>query len=135
MQEVTRTSYNKPENDILLAPHLAFTINVQVGNTGVSTVGGRKIIPAGTPIGGPVSALETRDTVLKVATGGSAGGSGVAGAQAQGVLRHDVDVTNGNANAEMVVTGVVDTSKCPDTLETNAKTALKNIVFVNGGRA
>ncbi len=135
MQEITKTSFIKQENDILLAPHLAFTINVQVGNTGVSTVGGKKIIPAGTPVGGTTSALETRDTVLKVATGASAGGSGVAGADAQGVLRHDVDVTVGNANAELIVAGVVDYSKCPDTLDTNAKTALKHIVFINGGKA
>ena len=46
---------------------------------------------------------------------------------------HDVDVTNGNTNAQVVIRGVVDSSKCP-TIDATAKTALTLITFVNGGK-
>ena len=126
-QMVKRTIFDVPDLDVLLNPDNAFEIGVQVGNTGVSAdSNGRKIIKAGTPVGGTVSALETRNTVLSVTNTSSNG------ANAQGILRHDVDVTNGNANATMIVRGEVDSSKCP-TIVAEAKTALTHIIFVNGG--
>lgn len=126
-QMVKRTIFDALDLDVLLNPDNAFEIGVQVGNTGVSAdSNGRKIIKAGTPVGGTVSALETRNTVLSVTNTSSNG------ANAQGVLRHDVDVTNGNANATMIVRGEVDSSKCP-TIVAEAKTALTHIIFVNGG--
>lgn len=124
-QMVTKNTFSAPVKDVLLAPHLAFGIAVQVSATGVSAnAEGRKIIPAGTPIGGATNVLETRNAVLQVATG----------ATAQGLLRYDVDVTSGNANATMIVGGYVDSSKCP-TISAETKTALTRITFVNGGRA
>lgn len=124
---VKRTIYDAPELDVLLNPDNAFQIGVQVGNTGVSAdANGRKIIKAGTPVGGATSVLVTRNTVLTVTN------TSTNGANAQGVLRHDVDVTNGNANATLIVRGEVDLSKCP-TIEATAKTALTHIIFVNGG--
>lgn len=124
---VKRTIYDAPELDVLLNPDNAFQIGVQVGNTGVSAdANGRKIIKAGTPVGGTTSVLVTRNTVLTVTNTSSNG------ANAQGVLRHDVDVTDGNANATLIVRGEVDLSKCP-TIEATAKTALTHIIFVNGG--
>lgn len=127
-QMIKKENVNAPVKDVLLAPHLAFEIGVQVANTGVSTTNGRKIIPAGTPIGGTTSALTTRNAVLQVTNSSSNG------ANAQGVLRYDVDVTDGNANATMIVFGFIDESKCP-TIEATAKTALTKITFVNGGKA
>lgn len=124
-QMVTKNTFSAPVKDVLLAPHLAFAIAVQVSATGVSAnAEGRKIIPAGTPIGGATNVLETRNAVLQV----------VSGATAQGVLRYDVDVTSGNANATMVVGGYIDSSKCP-AISAETKTALARITFINGGRA
>lgn len=126
-QMISKETYNVSK-DILLAPHLAFTISAIVGNTGVSNnAEGRKVIPAGTPVGGTTSVLTTRSTVLQVTNTNSNG------ANAQGVLLHDVDVTNGNTNAQVVIRGVVDSSKCP-TIDATAKTALTLITFVNGGK-
>ena len=126
-QMVKRTNYTNDEKDVLLNPDNAFQIGVQVANTGVNANSeGRKIIPAGTPVGGATSALKTRSTVLTVTNSSSTG------ANAQGVLRHDVDVTDGNQNATMIVRGEVDISKCP-TIDTTVETALKHIIFVNGG--
>lgn len=124
-QMITKTDLKSKKN-VLLAPHLAFEIGVQVSSTGVSTVNGKKIIPAGTPIGGTTSALTGRGTVLSVTN------SATNGANAQGILRDDLDVTNGNANGTMIVSGVIDESKCP-TIDTTVKTALSHIIFVNGG--
>ena len=125
-QMITKTDLKSKKN-VLLAPHLAFEIGVQVSNTGVSTVNGKKIIPAGTPIGGTTSVLTRRDTVLSVTNTSSNG------ANAQGILRDDLDVTNGNANGTMIVSGVIDESKCP-TIDTTVKTTLSHIIFVNGGK-
>lgn len=122
---IIKTDFKSKKN-VLLAPHLAFEIGVQVSNTGVSTTNGKKIIPAGTPIGGTTSVLSKRDTVLSVTNNSSTG------ANAQGVLRDDLDVTNGNANGTMIVSGVIDESKCP-TIDNTVKTALTHIIFVNGG--
>ena len=105
-QMVSKETYNVSK-DILLAPHLAFTISAIVGSTGVTNnAEGRKVIPAGTPVGGTTSVLATRSTVLQVTN------TSQNGANAQGVLLHDVDVTNGNTNAQVVIRGVVDSSKC-----------------------
>lgn len=126
-QMVKKTTYNDIELDVLLNPDNAFEIGVQVGNTGVAAnADGKKIIKAGTPVGGTVSVLKTRNTILTVTNTSSNG------TNAQGVLRHDVDVTNGNANATLIVRGEVDSSKCP-TIVTEAETALTHIIFVNGG--
>ena len=125
---IEKKTYGAPVKDVVLAPHLAFSIPVQVSNTGVTAVNGRKIIPAGTPLGGTTSALETRNTVLSVTN------TSTNGATAQGILWYDVDVTNGNATGTLVVRGVIDTSKCP-TIVAEVKTALKGaITFMNGGK-
>ena len=126
-QMIEKKTYGAPVKDVVLAPHLAFSISVQVSNTGVTAVDGRKIIPAGTPLGGATSALETRNTVLSVTNTSSNGST------AQGILVYDVDVTNGNATGTLLVRGVIDTSKCP-TIDATVKTALKGaITFMNGG--
>lgn len=122
---VEKKVYGAPVKDVLLNKHNAHEIGVQVSNTGVATTNGRKIIPAGTPLGGATSALEDRAAVLSVTNSSSTG------ATSQGILRYDVDVTNGNANATLIVMGVVDSSKCP-TLDPTVKTALTHIVFQNG---
>lgn len=126
-QMVKRTNYDAHELDVLLNPVNAHEIGIQVSNAGVSETDneGNKIIKAGTPVGGSVSALETRNTVLAVKNDGTA----------QGVLRHDVVFRNGSTveNATLIVMGVVDTSKCP-TISAEAKGAMSHIVFQNGGR-
>ena len=121
-------TFNAPEKDVALNPDNLFEIGVQVTNTGVSAnAEGRKIIPAGTPVGHATkNVLVERDTVLVVSN------DSTLGANAQGVLRHDVDVTAGQANATLIVRGEVDSSKCP-TIHADAKTALTHIIFVNGG--
>lgn len=115
------------EKQILIAPELAFTIGCLVGNTGVvADANGRKIIKAGTPVGGSTSVLTNRQTVL------------TKGAEnAQGVVLHDVDVTDGDGRATLVVSGYVDLYKVDSdvaSIITSATATLSRIVFLNGSK-
>lgn len=93
-----------------------YTVGCQVGDTGVTAdESGRKIIKAGTPVGGATDVLKNRDTVLIVTNSDGNGG------QAQGVVDSDVDVTAGTANATLLVRGVVDLKKLDASLTINGK--------------
>ena len=109
--------------EILIAPELAFTIGCVVNGTGISAVNGRKILKAGTPVG-VADVLTNRQAVLSQNTDAPVG-----------VVLHDVDVTNGDENATLVVKGQVDLLKL-DTdvraLATTAAAKLAGIVFMNG---
>lgn len=118
---IKKETYGADKN-ILIAPELAFSIGCIVGNDGVTENSeGRKIIKAGTPVGSTVNVLENRQTVLTVGD-----------ANAQGVVLHDVDVTDGNANATLVVKGTVDLLKLDIQITTAAKEKLTNITFMKG---
>ena len=85
------------ENDILIAPELAYGLPVIVGNTGVTAdEDGKKIIKAGTPLYAEADPKMERQTVMAVS-----------GTNAYGVARHDIDVTEGNANDTLLIAGYV----------------------------
>lgn len=52
------------------------------------------------------------------------------GATAKGIVYEDVDVSEGNMPGSLVVSGVVYENRLPDTLNSNAKSALQAIGFV-----
>ena len=97
------------EKNILMAPELAFAISCKVANTGVTAVGGKKVVKAGTPLYG---SLVARDTAFTV--------SGAENASPVGVILHDVDVTSGTKNAQVCTFGFVDVNM----LEAAVATAL-----------
>ena len=108
---------------ILIAPELAFSLSCKVANTGVEAgADGKKIVKAGTPLAGSV---EARDTAFTVA--------GADGTPC-GVLLHDVDVTEGTANAQFVIFGFVDATKLDESvaamLTTEMKAKLPKITFI-----
>ena len=122
-----KTNSYANEKQILIAPELAFSIGCLVGNTGVEAdANGKKIIKAGTPVGGSTSVLTNRHTVLtKVAE------------NAQGVVLHDVDVTDGDGRATLVIAGYVDLYKLDAdvvTIANEAAKTLNRIVFLNGSK-
>lgn len=82
---------------------------------------GKKIIPAGTPVGGAKSFLANEQEVLSVANN----------ATAQGVLEHQVDVTSGQGNATVIIEGYINENRFPDgvTVSDEAKAALKDVKF------
>lgn len=120
--------------EIRIASEVAVEFPCIVGNTGISAVDGKKIIKAGTPIGAgsAISAstdvLRNRQVVLQQDT-----------ANAQGVILHDTDVTDGNANATIMVSGYVDYLKLDESVRTLVDTAYgefnnanANLKFVKG---
>ena len=95
----------------------------QVGDTAVTAVNGRKIIPAGTPVGGANNFYEDEQAVLTVSND----------ANAVGVLLHEVDVTEGTNNATVLVFGFVNLNRLDAdlTITDEAKTALDGkVTFV-----
>ena len=115
------------ENDILIASDHNFKIGCIVTNTEVEAdTNGEKWLRAGTPVGSATSVLENRQTPL----------SKVSDATVQGILLHDVDVTKGNANAEIVIRGWIDVLKIDSTtralLTSTITDALPGIVFQHG---
>ena len=132
MSGVKITEYITPKT-ILSAPELAYTLPIKIANTGVNAGSdGRKILKAGTPIAGDLTA---RGTAFKKATE-TAGSGSSASTDAIGLLLHDVDVTNGTENGTILVSGAVDIAKIDATtaaLYTKAtKSALNKIIFMKG---
>ena len=135
VNSVKTTKYGVDKN-ILSAPELAFTMGCLVSNSGVAAdSNGRKIIKAGTPVGSTTDVFENRQTVLIVTNTANSGSSAaVDGKNAKGVLLHDVDVTDGDANAALVVAGYVDLLKLDVTPVADAKAALSRILFIKGAK-
>ena len=119
------------DKQILIAPELAFTIGVVVGNTGLSAdANGRKIIKAGTALGGSTSPFATRNTELKAVASPSDEDEGT---PAYGIALHDVDVTDGTQSVAMLVDGYVDTDKLDVTITSTVSGYFKNrILFMKG---
>lgn len=125
---LNRTGVQKVEgfndhNTILFCEEGKLAIGVVVGNTGVSADGtGKKILKAGTPIEGDLTARTT--PMKKVATK----------ANAVGILMYDTDVTDGNENAQIYIAGVFDMNKIDGTtaalIDAEVKGALKACHFV-----
>lgn len=94
-------------------------VNKTVGTAGED---GRKIVKAGTPLSGDLTA---RDTAFVSAKDTSS--------PAVGVLLHDVDVTNGNANGTLLIWGFVNLNRMDSTtadlITTNRKTELAGRVW------
>lgn len=86
---------------------------------------GKKIVKAGTPLTGDLTARTTAFT--KASTGASS--------NVVGVLYRDLDVTDGDANATLMIAGYVNIDRLDSTVQAmitnDVKTALKgNITFL-----
>ena len=95
------------------------SIGIIVGSavTNTKTVDGRKIVPAGVPLHIDFSNLQT--PAVTAATGT---------ADANVVLLHDVDITDGNANGTGLVMGIVN----HDRLDSVAKALFQPGTTVSG---
>lgn len=101
----------------------------------VANADGKKIVPAGTIIGGTggVNAILADVTIKATKHNTQAGVTGAAGAavDAEGVLFSDVDVTAGDAAGTMLIHGFVDLNKLPEAPSAAAVTALAGrILFI-----
>ena len=100
-----------------------YTLPAQIGNSGVAAdSNGKKIIKAGTPVGGSTNRLLNSQAVLTVT---NASGTG---ANAQGVLVHDLDVTSGTQTGTVAFMGVIDLAKTDVTID--SRVSLPLIIFM-----
>lgn len=132
---IKTTEYSN-ETDILIAPELAFAIPVIVTNASVTADSeGKKIIKAGTPLYASTDIFMNRQTKMTtVSTSNTDSTSNTA----YGVARWDIDVTDGDTNATLLVAGYVDYLKLDSTVQTavdTAKTSLTRILFLKGREA
>lgn len=110
-------------NQILFNTQHQFSVGIVCGNTGVNADGeGKKILKAGTPLTGDLTARETAFTKVSDGT-------------AVGILLHDVDVTAGDNNGTLLLFGFVNTDRIDETtaalITTDVKGALPMIMFLN----
>lgn len=134
MSKFLETSYTTP-TDILKFEHYV-AIGVTVDDAGITANSdGKKIVPAGTIIGGTggANAILANETVLATEHNTQSGATGSAGAgvDAEGVLLTDVDVTYGDAPGAMVIHGFIALDKLPAAPVADVVTALKGrITFI-----
>ena len=100
---VTKGRNNK---QILANATLFQAFGAQIKADGVTADGnGRKIIPAGTPVGGATDFLKDEMAELQVTN------NAADAAKTQGVLLYEVDVTNGTENGTVLIFGFVNENR------------------------
>jgi hypothetical protein len=109
------TSYGNRKNILAFTDHYV-AVPVMVDSTDAAIVAseGKKILPAGTIIGGGFLSSLTAKAVTKNDT------------NAEAVLLYDVDVTYGDAPGAAVIHGFISKSKLPTVPDAAAITALKS---------
>lgn len=118
-QTVVKTIQGTTRKTILVDEQNSTAFSCMVSNAGVSAdSNGRKIIKAGTPVAGSLTQRETAFTVTSDGTG------------AVGVILHDVDVTSGNANSQVVVFGFIDISKLDSDVVSMVQAAAANLKMI-----
>lgn len=124
VNQIKKQDYAQDGKSILVADSLAFSLGAVIGNTSVTAgADGKKIIKAGTPLTGNIL---KRNTAFTVGTS----------ANAVALLLHDLDVTDGNTNGTILISGYVDYDKLDANVQaliTNEVAAkLTKITFISG---
>lgn len=96
---IKKTTYGGPVQ-ILFNVQNQVSVGIRVDDAYSVTRDGRKIVPAGTPLSGDLTARNTSFVKAVDTTH-----------PATGVLLHDVDVTEGDANGTLLIWGFVDLNK------------------------
>ena len=90
---------------------------------------GRKIVKAGTPLAGDLTKRETAFVAVNEASASLA-------SDAKGILLHDVDVTTGDANGTLLISGFVNTNRIDSTtkamISETVKAAIPTVKFIAG---
>lgn len=118
------------EKTVLDMHSFYYTLPCQVTNTGLTAdSNGKKIIKAGTPVGGDTNALLNRDTAVLIATNDATNGP-----KTQGVVIHDVDVTAGQTTAIVAFAGVIDMAKMDAGFVLDSKVTFPHDIIYMKGR-
>lgn len=120
------TNYANKET-ILKFPDHYVGIAVQVDDTNVAVnADGKKILPAGTPVGGVGGKVLEDESLLVEKKNDDTVAAGETGAavDAEGILLEDVDCTHGEGQGTMLIHGFIDISKLPEEIVADALDAL-----------
>lgn len=119
---VVKESYGNSQE--ILKINEFVSIPVMFTDVGVSAVDGKKIVKAGTIIGGKTKAvLENRQEVVEDKN------TALKGEAAEGVTLYDVDVTGGPREGSMIICGFIDLNKVTAPVA-EAEVALDMIKFL-----
>lgn len=106
------------------------SVGIVVDSAYSVTRDGRKIVPAGTPLSGDLTARTTKFVKAKDESGSGKGD----GKAAVGILLHDVDVTDGDNNGTLLIWGFVDLTKIDSTtaalITATRKAEMPHITFL-----
>lgn len=107
------------KKEILKFPDHYVNLAITVDDTGITAnAEGKKIVPAGTILGGGFLADDTKKAVKANDN------------TAEGVLFNDTDVTYGPASGAALIHGFIATEKLPEAPTADAIAALKQITFL-----
>lgn len=110
-------------SEILKFPDHYVALAVTVSDEGVEVnEDGKKIVPAGTILGGKDGSILAKDDVLAVKNNEALG--------AEGVLFRDTDVTYGPASGAMIIHGFIDANKLPEPPAEGVEDTLRQIHFI-----
>lgn len=132
--KVTETPvYGVPKNILKYVDHY-FPESVMVSDAGITAdpTTGKKIVPAGTIMGGATKSIRVdREEMVVEKNGDGVTGAAGAAVDAEGVLLEDVDVTYGPNAGTLVTHGYIDLDKLPEPPHANALTAhgLRMVMF------
>lgn len=122
MSKFTVTTYGN-KKEILKFPDHYVNLAITVSDEGITTNSdGKKIVPAGTILGGGVLKDDSALAVKATTTDGVS--------NAEGVLFNDTDVTYGPASGALLIHGFIALDKLPEAPTEEEKTALKQITFL-----
>lgn len=117
-----QTSYTN-KKEILKFPDHYVNLAITVSDAGVTAnADGRKIVPAGSILGGGVIDDETINAVKATTADGTS--------NAEGLLFNDTDVTDGPAPGALLIHGFVAIDKLPVPPTAEEIAALKQITFI-----
>lgn len=113
---------------ILVDEFNSTALSCMVSNEGVTADSdGKKIVKAGTPVYGSI--LE-RNTPLTVSAKTTGSGQDAVTTKLCGVILHDVDVTAGTANSQVLIFGFIDVTKVDSTTATKLKSAVSDLKMI-----
>lgn len=119
---ITKTTGAAPVQ-ILFDVQNQVSVSIVVDDGYSVTRNGRKIVPAGTPLSGSLTARSTAFVKAVDTTN-----------PATGVLLHDVDVTEGDTNGTLLIWGFVDLNKIDTTtaalITANRQSEMPSIKFL-----
>ncbi|MGG1597621.1 hypothetical protein [Paenibacillus naphthalenovorans] len=124
MSKFVQTDYGNAKQILKFSDHYV-NLGITVDDIGVTpNADGKKIVPAGTIMGGGVLTDPTKKAV-KATTSGTPAVS-----NAEGVLFYDVDVTYGPASGALLIHGFVEIGKLPTPPTVEEIAALRQITFI-----